>query len=128
MEENQSVFELQVDQSAAKNLSGASGWAKFLAIVIFIAIGLCIISFVALRQQITDTFSQFVPGINASQSFGVIMAVIAVVAIVCILLMVLLFKGAVLIRRGIQTKNQQTFKVGLASLKGYFSMYGVIAI
>ena len=42
--------------------------------------------------------------------------------------MYFLFRGSVLIKRGIETKSQETFNNGLASLKAYFIMYGFFAI
>jgi hypothetical protein len=125
---SQPVFDLNVDQEGAGNLSGAAGWAKFFAIVVFIGIGLLIVLFVALRQQISDAIARFFPVMNGSQGFGVLAGALVFVAIICIILMVFLFKGAVLIRQGIQTKNQQTFNSGLASLKSYFILYGVLSI
>lgn len=128
MEENQSVFDLQVDQAGARNLSGASAWAKFLAVVVFIILGLTILALVLAKQQIADSLAQIIPGMGASQSYTALVAAIAITAIICIVLMVLLFSSAVRIRRGIQTRNQLTFNSGLSSLKSYFAMYGVLSI
>jgi hypothetical protein len=44
------------------------------------------------------------------------------------LLMYFLFRGSILIKRGIETKSQEIFNNGLASLKAYFTMHGIIAI
>jgi hypothetical protein len=42
--------------------------------------------------------------------------------------MYFLFRGSILIKRGIETKSQEIFNNGLASLKAYFTMHGIIAI
>ena len=39
MEENHSIFDLQVDQTASKNLSDATRWAKFLSVTGFVLHG-----------------------------------------------------------------------------------------
>jgi len=43
-------------------------------------------------------------------------------------LMYFLFRGSILIKKGIETKSQDMFNNGLASLKAYFMMYGILAI
>ena len=64
MEENQSILELQVDQTASKNLSDAARWAKFLSITGFICMGLMVIFFMAMQSQITSALSQVIPGFS----------------------------------------------------------------
>ena len=128
MEENQSILELQVDQTASKNLSDASRWAKFLSITGFVCMGLMLIFFVAMQSQIASGLSQVIPGFSNLESFGVLITVIIIfVGIVC-LLMYFLFRGSTLIKKGIATKSQEVFNNGLASLKSYFIMYGILAI
>ena len=128
MEENQSILELQVDQTASKNLSDATRWAKFLSITGFVCMGLMVIFFIAMQSQITSALSQVIPGFSDIDSFGFLVAVIIIVAGIVCLLMYFLFRGSMLIKKGIETKSQETFNNGLASLKAYFIMYGVLAI
>lgn len=127
MEENQSILELQVDQTASKNLSDATRWAKFLSITGFICMGLMLIVFIAMQSQIISTLSQVMPGFTEIPNGMFIAVVVAAAAIVCILLY-FLFRGSILIKKGIETKSQETFNTGLASLRAYFIMYGVLAI
>ena len=128
MEENQSILELQVDQTASKNLSDATRWAKFLSITGFACMGLMVIFFIAMQSQITSALSQVIPGFSNIDSFGILMAVIIIVAGIVGLSMYFLFRGSVLIKKGIETKSQEIFNNGLASLKTYFIIYGIIAI
>ena len=128
MEENLSGLELQVDQSASKNLLEAARWAKFLSVAGFICMALLIICFVAAQGLISNALSQLVPAITAEEGYGIILVIILVAAIIVCLLMYFLFRGSVLIKRGIETKSQETFNNGLASLKAYFIMYGFFAI
>jgi hypothetical protein len=128
MEENQSILELQVDQTASKDLSDAMRWAKFLSITSFVCMGLLVIVFILMYSQITGALSQVVPGFSDIDSFGMLIAVIIIVAGIGCLLMYFLFRGSILIKRGMETKSQEIFNSGLASLKAYFIMYGIIAI
>ena len=128
MEENQSILELQVDQTASKNLSDATRWAKFLSITGFACMGLMVIFFIAMQSQITSALSQVIPGFSNIDSFGILMAVIIIVAGIVGLSMYFLFRGSILVKKGIETKSQEIFNNGLASLKTYFIIYGIIAI
>jgi hypothetical protein len=128
MEENQSILELQVDQTASKSLSDAARWAKFLSLTGFVFMGLMLILCLAMKSQIAGALPRVIPGFANLESFGVLItAVIVAVGIGCVLIY-FLFRGSALIKRGIETKNQETFNSGLASLKTYFTMYGILAI
>ena len=129
MEDNQSILELQVDQTASKNLSDVTRWAKFLSVTGFVCMGLMVICFIAMQSQITSLLSQLVPEFTDLGNLGgVLIAVIVIVAGIVCLLMYFLFKGSILIKKGIETKSQEIFNNGLASLKAYFIMYGILAI
>jgi len=129
MEDNQSILELQVDQTASKNLSDATRWAKFLSVTGFVCMGLMVICFIAMQSQVTSLLSQLVPEFTDLGNLGgVLIAVIVIVAGIVCLLMYFLFKGSILIKKGIETKSQEIFNNGLASLKAYFIMYGILAI
>jgi hypothetical protein len=128
MEENRSILDLQVDQSASKNLSDAVRWAKFLSIVGFVCMGLMVIFFLALQTQISNAMAQLIPGLSTTDSFGLLLVVIIITAGIICVLMFFLFKASTLIKKGIETKNQEIFNSGLASLKAYFTMYGILSI
>ena len=128
MEENQSILELQVDQTASNSLSDASRWAKFLSIAGFVCMGLLLIFFLAMQSQIASALSRLVPGFSDFSSLGMLIAIIIIfVGIVC-LLMYFLLRASTLIRRGIETRSQEVFNNGLASLKSFFTIYGVLSI
>ena len=127
MDENQSILELQVDQTASKNLSDATRWAKFLSITGFVCMGLMLIVFIAMQSQIISTLSQVIPGFTEITG-GMFIAVIVAAALIVCTLLYFLFRGSILIKKGIETKSQETFNAGLASLRAYFIMYGILAI
>jgi len=128
MEENQSFLELQVDQTASKNLSEVARWARFLSITGFVCMSLMVIFFVSMQSRLAAAMSQIVPGFSDLNGIGVLLAIIIIAAAVGCLLLYFLFRGSTLIKRGIETKNQEVFNTGLASLKAYFTMYGILAI
>ena len=128
MDDNQSILELQVDRTASKNLAEVSRWAKFLSITGFVFMGCMLILFIAMRSQISSTLSQVIPGFADVNSLGVLVAFFIIIAGIVFLLMYFLFRGSILIKKGIETKSQDMFNNGLASLKAYFMMYGILAI
>ena len=128
MDDNQSILELQVDQTASKNLSEVSRWAKFLSITGFVFMVCMLVFFIAMRSQIASTLSQVIPGFADVNSLGVLVAFFIISAGIVFLLMYFLFRGSILIKKGIETKSQDMFNNGLASLKAYFMMYGILAI
>jgi hypothetical protein len=90
--------------------------------------GLMVIFFIAMQSQIASTLSQVIPGFSDIDNFGFLISAIIIVAGIVCLLMYFLFRGSILIKRGIETKSQEIFNNGLASLKAYFTMHGIIAI
>jgi len=128
MAENQSFLELQVDQTASKNLSEVARWARFLSITGFVCMSLMVIFFVSMQSRLAAAMSQIVPGFSDLNGIGVLLTIIIIAAVVGCLLLYFLFRGSTLIKRGIETKNQEVFNSGLASLKAYFTMYGILAI
>jgi hypothetical protein len=128
MEENQSILELQVDQTASKNLSDVTRWAKFLSITGLVCMGVMVIFFIVMRSKIASALSQLIPGFSEIDSFGMLISIVVIGAGLVCVLMYFLFRGSVLIRKGIESKNQEVFNNGLASLRAYFTMYGVLAV
>lgn len=128
MEENPSILELQVDQTASKNLCDAARWAKFLSITGFVCMGLMVIFFLVMQAQIASALSQLIPAFADFTTVGMLITGIIIIAGIVCLLMYFLFRGSTLVKKGIETKNQEMFNNGLASLKAYFVMYGILAI
>jgi heme/copper-type cytochrome/quinol oxidase subunit 2 len=130
MEENQSLLELQVDREASTNLMEVSRWGKFLGLLILIGVGLVIILCLFLWGRMARTL---IPADEIDSSSRSLMQIILIGALVIAgavvgILMSFLIKAGTRIRLGIQNRDQLLFNSGLASLKNYFTMYGVIAI
>src|SRR5262245_5907671 len=99
MDENQSILELQVDQSASRSLSDAARWARFLSIVGFVGIGLLILCLLLARAAINSALSQFAPTMGLQDSYGFVVAIVVIMAAIVGVLMYTLFRGATLIKR-----------------------------
>lgn len=130
MEENQSFLELQVDKGTSENLSEAARWGKLLAIMVLGATGLLLLIVILMGRQFAELFltSDEMKGSGGDLFMvGLIAAFVFVGAIVGVL-MSFLIKGANRIRNGIRNKDQLLFNSGLANLKNYFAMYGVLGI
>lgn len=128
MEENQPVFELQIDQSASRSLIDAARWARFIAIFCFAAMGVFILLMIGFQAKMTYTVSNYIPGMTSSEGFGLLIGVILIIFLIVTVILVFLIRGATMIKRGVETKNQQDLIDGLRALKTYFSIYGVLAI
>jgi magnesium-transporting ATPase (P-type) len=130
MEENQSLLELQVDRDAATNLLEVSRWGKFLGLLVSIGIALFFVMFIIVWGAISKTLIPQEETDPQATRLGMIFAFAFLVIIggVVVLLMSFLIKGANRIRKGIQNRDQMLFNSGLASLKNYFVMYGVLAL
>lgn len=130
MEENQSFLELQVDQAASANITEASRWGKFLAIMVLIAFGLIFLIFILLWDRIAGLFLTLEETQTSGSTIvlvGIIIAFLFIGTIVGVL-MSFLIKAANRMRNGIRNKDQMLFNNGLANLKNYFIMYGVLGI
>ena len=70
MEENHSILDLQVDQTASKNLSDATRWAKFLSVTGFVCMGLMLIFFTVKQSEIISGLSMVIPGFTELALLG----------------------------------------------------------
>jgi len=130
MDENQSFLELQVDQDLSANLMEASRWGKFLAVMVIVAIGLFFLMAILLSGRLAGQFLtvEQMQGNGADLLMVGLIVGFAIIGIIVGILMSFLIKGANRIRNGIRNKDQMLFNSGLANLKNYFVMYGVLSI
>jgi hypothetical protein len=127
MEENQSLLELEIDQSASKSLIDAARWARFIAIFIFVMMACIILVIIFMRSRINTSISKVFPEMPI-EGFGFLLSVVIGVALVVSVVIFFLLRGANLIKKGVETNDQAVLTEGLRSLKIYFIIYGVLAI
>jgi hypothetical protein len=129
MEGNEELFNLRLDAEASANITEACRWGRLLSVLGLIAMGIVFLLIILLRNVIVqELFASGATGTETSMlSVGIVMGCLFVAVIVAILLTFLL-KGTSRIRQGIQRKDQYLFNSGLANLKNYFAMYGILGI
>ncbi len=130
MEENQSFLELQVNQETTTNITEVSRWSKFFAVMVLVGFGLVVLMFMFLWGQLASQFltvDEMQSG-DANMALGVIIVVLLITAAIVVILMSFLLKAANRLRNGIRNRDQVLFNSGLANLKNYFAMYGVLGI
>ncbi|WP_276484492.1 hypothetical protein [Paraflavitalea pollutisoli] len=125
--EERPLLGLEVDFDSGSKFNEAARWAKFIAIVIFIGIGLVLVSMlVAGPNGLESTFREAMPQ-YAGQGDKIYYAVLIVMAIYTYIT-ILLYRFATLTRQAIQTQNQGLLTEGIRHLKRYFLIHGVFAI
>jgi hypothetical protein len=134
MEENQVFRDLEINSEASANLIETSRWSRFLSILIFAGVGLMFLLMIFLWGKIGALLTP--EDIDTDQSLesvsNIIMVVVAfvmvIVSAVVIILFTFLIKAAARIRKGLLDNDQYLFNSGLANLRNFFVMYGVLAI
>ena len=130
MEENQSFLELQVNQETSTNITEATRWGKFFAVMVLVGFGLVVLMFVFMWGKLTSQFLTVdeLQGSGANLFMGTIIVVFLIAGAIVGILMNFLLKAANRMRNGIRNRDQVLFNSGLANLKNYFAMYGVLGI
>ena len=130
MEENPSFLELKVDQQMSATLAEVSRWGKFLAVLVIVAIGLFFLMVILLWGRLAGQFLTLeeIQGSGADLLMAGLIVVFAIVGAIVGILMSFLIKAANRVRSGILNQDQLLFNSGLANLKNYFAMYGVLGI
>ncbi len=117
MEEQQNtdnIFNLTLDQEAKSFLKTAAVWAKIIAIIAFVEVGLSLVT-------------AFVGKEGTAEIAGAIFATIFG-GVISILLNIFLYRFAKKMAEGISSSNQQLFNEGVNSLRNYFKIFGILLI
>jgi len=112
------------------SLAEVSRWGKFLALLVIVAIGLFFLMVILLWGRLAGQFLTLeeIQGSGADLLMAGLIVVFAIVGAIVGILMSFLIKAANRIRSGILNQDQLLFNSGLANLKNYFAMYGVLGI
>lgn len=120
------LFELQVDYDSGNMFNESSRWAKFLAIIYFIIIGLCVLALAFSSAVIVQVFGTAMPELGSVG--GLLIGVIIIALIILTYITILLFRFATQVKQGIYNRDQALFNDGLKNLKNYFIIYGVFTL
>src|SRR5690606_5365408 len=132
MEEQQStLLHMSVDAEGEVQMQETSKWGKLFAILSISAISLFILLFIifwsAFREIFFMEMGVYQNGLESAALTGAIIGMVIMFSILLVLMLFLL-KGCNRMRLGLQQKDQILFNNGLANIKNFFVMYGVIAI
>lgn len=120
------LFELQVDYDSGNMFNESSRWAKFLAIIYFVIIGLCVLALAFSSAVIVQVFGTAMPELGSVG--GLLIGVIIIALIILTYITILLFRFATQVKQGIYNRDQALFNDGLKNLKNYFVIYGVFTL
>jgi len=129
--DNPSIFNLTIDSATKTNLLETAKWARFLAIVGFVFLGLMVVggifAFTAMAGTFGSTESSF-SGLLLS-GFGAGMAVFYVlIAFMWFFPLLFLLRFANRMRMAVQGNDQQALSVAAQNLKVFFRYIGIITI
>jgi hypothetical protein len=133
MEENQntSLFGLSIDPAAKAHLSEAARWAKFLAIVGFVFIGIVVIAALfagAIFSTYLNAFSaQGGEAVARGMGFGITLYMLACAAVgffPCLFL----FRFSVKAKAALASGDQEGLNTSFQNLKKYFRYIGILTI
>lgn len=129
MDQNTSLFEFEVDQPIAIEMTEMAKWAKLFGIIILSLIGLSVLLLVTSWSKIEAAFLYlWVTDSSSSSMLVVVIAICAILAIIAITMVFFLIRGANRIKNALQQRDQSVFNAGLGDIKAFFIFYGVIAI
>lgn len=128
MDDNQSLFELEVDHITSEELLDTSRWQKMFGVVVLTIIGLVLLVFLIAWNKIGALIDESLAGDGSQAAMAVIVVVLLLLAVVLGIMSWLLIRGAGRIRSALRIKDQLLFNNGLSDLKTFFIIYGVISI
>jgi membrane associated rhomboid family serine protease len=122
-EQDSSLFDLSIDNYSQQSLEQASRWAKFLAIVFICCTVLGLIVFMLASDTIYRLLS-FSTVFSSFSSFLVVAAIVVLAVVIILIILLLNFSNST--ANGIRENNQLELEKGVASLKNYFMLSGII--
>lgn len=128
MDDNQPLFELEVDPITSEELQDTSRWQKMFGVMILSGIGLVLLAFLLGWNKVAALVDETVAGEGSQAAMAVMVVIVLLVALVLVIMAWFLIRGAGRIKAALQVKDQLLFNNGLGDLKTFFIIYGVISI
>ncbi|RYG46730.1 MAG: hypothetical protein EOO01_15785 [Chitinophagaceae bacterium] len=131
MEQSNNLFELQVDHQGTAFLREIAKWAKFLAIVNFVVIGLILLSVLFAGSTISAMMASSYG--EAGAAAGTFAGTFIMIVMVGMLLIGFfptwyLFKFATRMQVALRNNDQDTLNASFESLKSSFKFIGILTI
>jgi Family of unknown function (DUF5362) len=116
-QQNDSIFEFNLDDEGKSQLSGIAQWANINAIVSLVSLGLSVIS----------TILVFIKASRYSPATGGLFQLFIGVGI-SLVVNIILLAAATNIKKGLELNDQGHFNLGIAKLATYFKVIGILVI
>ncbi len=129
MEQNQdqSLFDMNMDSSTQSHLLSISKWTKFISIVGFVICGLVLLLLAVFGAKITEQLSVLFSFGN-SELAGALIAVVLVVLLLFGFWIYFLFRASNLLRNGLQSRDTAQLADGFKAMRIYFIFSFVISV
>jgi amino acid transporter len=127
-QQNQNLFELQLDQPSTAYLGEAAKWAKFLAIMGFIFCGLMIIIALFAGSIMGAAMSAAGGGMSSMFGSGLLTAVYIIFAAVYFFPCLFLFRFASQMQEAVRNHEQNKLQGSFKNLKSCFRFLGILTI
>lgn len=128
---NTSLFSLSIEPATKAHLSEASKWAKFLAIVGMIFLGLMVVTGIVLATSVSRDLSR----LDSPQDsyplsmFGSSVAIVYIIfAVVGFLPALFLLRFANKTKTALASDNQEALNLAFQNLKAYLRYIGIVVI
>jgi len=128
MEENHSLFELDIDSITSEELLDTARWQKMFGLLLITIIGLVLLAFIIAWDKIRSLINESIDGESSQATMAVLIGVLLVIAAILGTMSWFLVRGAARIKSALRSKDQLVFNNGLSDLKMFFIIYGVLGI
>jgi hypothetical protein len=127
-QQNQNLFELQLDQPSTGYLGEAAKWAKFLAILGFIFCAFMVIAALFAGSMMSSMMSSAGGGFGSMFGGGFITVLYLLGAALYFFPCLFLFRFASQIQDAIRNNEQAKLQGSFRSLKSFFRFVGILTI
>ena len=127
MENQQSLFEYNIDDASAREITDMTRWSKLFAILMISVLGIVLLIILTAWNKIFRAFTADVAVDSGAVMSFMLIIVLVILAIVgaC---MFFLIRSANRMKNGLYQRDQQLFNNGLNDLKTFFIFMGVFGI
>ncbi len=129
MEQNQdqSLFDMNMDASTQGHLLSISKWTKFISVTGFVVGGIVLILLAAYGTEIMKQFSKLLSFGDADFA-GMLIAIVLVAFLLMGCWLYFLFRASTLLRKGLQSRDTTQLSEGFKSMRIYFVFSFIISV
>jgi hypothetical protein len=125
--QDQSLFDTNMDHVTQDHLQSISKWTRFLSITGFVALGIILLVLLIAGTQLTSVFSKAY-SLDAAGLAGVIIIVVIICLVIGALWVYFLFKASNLLSSGLQNRDSAMLADGFRAMRTYFIFSFVFSI